>query len=93
MKAAENYTEVFWIHGGTTKRTVVRANLKMMEDTLLDHPQFNRCHKSYMANLAKVHRLSGNAQGYELHFAEVSEVVPVSRKLNSAIKELLESYA
>jgi hypothetical protein len=93
VKAAENYAEVYWLVEDTPKRTVVRANLRMFEDALLDLPEFNRCHKSYIVNLAVVHRISGNAQGYKLHLANISETIPVSRKLNNSIKNLLETYA
>jgi hypothetical protein len=93
MKAAENYTEVFWDHQGTQKRSVVRANLRMLEDALIAHPQFKRCHKSYIVNLALVHHISGNAQGYKLHIQGFSEPSPVSRKLNNSIKNLLFTYA
>jgi hypothetical protein len=93
MKAAENYTEVFWDNQGTQKRSVVRANLKMLEDALVAHPQFKRCHKSYIVNLALVHHISGNAQGYKLHMEGFSAPIPVSRMLNNSIKNLLETYA
>jgi hypothetical protein len=38
-----------------------------------------RCHRSYMVNLQKVYRVSGNAQGYKLHLWQVAEPLPVSR--------------
>lgn len=93
MKAAENYTEVYVINTGGVDRTIVRANLKMMEDALRDHPQFLRCHKSYVVNLGHCRTISGNAQGFKLHLNQTEDLIPVSRKLNNHIKDHLETFA
>lgn len=93
VKAAENYTEVFVLRSGTLQRTVVRATLKMLEQALHKHPQFLRCHKSYIVNLGHCRSLSGNAQGFKLHLFHSEEIIPVSRKLNDRIKDHLETFA
>ncbi len=40
-----------------------------------------RCHKSYIVNLNKVNRISGNAKGYKLQIDELDFLIPVSRSL------------
>ena len=57
-----------------------------------DFPQFFRCHKSYLVNLHQVKHISGNAQGHKLHLFYGDELIPVSRKNNSIIKEKLEIF-
>lgn len=91
VKAAENYAEVFYAENSAVKKKVVRASLKRLEDTWVDFPQLFRCHKSYIANLQQVTRISGNAQGLKLHISDVNNPIPVSRQLNTAIKQKLEN--
>lgn len=91
VKAAENYAEVFWKVENQVKKKVVRASLKRLEEVFHAHPQVFRCHKSFMVNLEQVAKLSGNAQGFKLHFKAEVEPVPVSRQLNGIIKKKLES--
>ena len=88
-KVIDNYTEIYFMENNKTVKKILRSSLKNIETNLIDHQQFFRCHKSYVINLDKVERLSGNAQGYRLHLENISELVPVSRKLNTTIKERL----
>ncbi len=88
VKASDNYVEAF--HGiGGTDRKVLRGSLRSFEDQLKDHPQFHRCHKSYVVNMDLVERVSGNAQGLRLHLKGGSAEVPVSRSLTTRIREHL----
>lgn len=89
LSAADNYVQVFFIENEALKSRMLRATLKKMEDALTTCPQFFRCHRTYIVNLEKVEKVSGNAQGYRLHLAGVEATVPVSRNLNEAIQEKL----
>lgn len=90
MKAAENYTEIYLREKANVERRIVRINLRRLEDVLKEDDSFLRCHKSYIVNLALVVHISGNAQGFKLHMVEHEALIPVSRKFNSSIKELLQ---
>jgi hypothetical protein len=89
LSAADNYVQVFFFENEALKSQMLRATLKKMEDALAACPRFFRCHRTYIVNLEKVEKVSGNAQGYRLHLEGVEATVPVSRNLNEAIKEKL----
>lgn len=86
VKAADNYVEVYFQSDGEFSRRILRNTLKAVEQDLESYPNFFRCHKSYLVNLAQVHHLSGNAQGYKLHLHHMDEPIPVSRQHNETIK-------
>ncbi len=86
LAAADNYVQVFYFENGLMKSRILRTTLKKMEDALADHPQFFRCHRTYLINLDKVQQVSGNAQGYRLQLQGLEETVPVSRNLNAVIQ-------
>lgn len=92
IKAADNYAEVYFKKTDKLTRKVIRGSLKTIEKSLVQNPEIYRCHKSYLVNLKKVKHVSGNAQGYKLHLEDCEEMIPVSRKLNSEIKELLSAH-
>ena len=87
LESADNYVHVVWMEKGGLKKVLLRNTLKNLEEKLKAHPFLFRCHRSYMANLQKVVKVSGNSQGYKLHFAEADEMVPVSRSLNEVIRK------
>lgn len=85
LKAADNYVEIYYYDTSIHKK-IIRNTLKYYEDEFKNHENLYRCHKSYMVNLEKVERISGNAQGYKLHLTNCDDEIPVSRKLNDEIK-------
>jgi LytTr DNA-binding domain len=85
INAADNYIRIFYTDGTATKSSILRSTLKKTEESLASFPQFYRCHRTYLVNLQKVKHISGNAQGYKLHLAEVDDPIPVSRSLNNSI--------
>ncbi len=86
LAAADNYVQVFYGQQGQWKSKMLRTTLKKMEEALAGHPQFFRCHRTYVVNLDKVQQVSGNAQGYRLHLEALEETVPVSRNLNEVVQ-------
>jgi hypothetical protein len=86
IQSASNYVEVHFLEDGNLKKTLIRNTLSNMEKQVpFDH--IKKCHRSYMANLNLIEKITGNAQGYRLHFPFSTEItVPVSR---SKGKELL----
>ncbi len=91
IAASDNYVKITYLQGSVLKELLFRTTLKKMETCLTKHPQFYRCHKTFLVNLAKVTHISGNTQGYKLHFTETEEILPVSRSLNKEIKQKLEN--
>ena len=86
VKAADNYIEVYLMNE-TLQKKMIRNTLKSIEESLIGNSNFFRCHKSYIVNLDKVSKISGNAQGYKLHMVDMDQQIPVSRQLNLEIKE------
>jgi DNA-binding LytR/AlgR family response regulator len=70
-------------------KKLLRNSLKAVTESLVEHPQLFRCHKSYLVNLLNVVHVSGNAQGYKLHLLNTDFRVPVSRQHNEEIKKRL----
>ena len=89
IKAANNYVEVNYLEAEDVKKYLLRNSIRNMEQQL-EQSFIKRCHRSYIVNMNKVGRITGNAQGHKLHFPFTSEyVVPVSR---SKGKELLALF-
>jgi hypothetical protein len=90
LEAQDNYVQVFYFEKDTLQKRMLRTTLRKMEDALTDYPAFFRCHRTYVVNFDRVEKVSGNAQGYRLHFVGLAETVPVSRSLNEEVKRRLE---
>lgn len=86
-RSADNYLEVHYLDGATEKMTLLRNSLKKLSAHFETRTGLFRCHKSYLVNLEAVVKITGNAQGYRLHFSDHSQSVPVSRQHNDFIKK------
>lgn len=64
---------------------IIRNTFKKTEDIIEKKSNFVRCHKSYIANLSKLKKITGNAQGYILTFNHLNFEITVSRKLSKQI--------
>lgn len=89
IQSADNYLEVYYLEKATVLKKLMRGTLKAVSESLVQYPELFRCHKSYLVNLNKVTRVSGNAQGYKLALSDCENLIPVSRQLNSEIKNRL----
>jgi LytTr DNA-binding domain len=86
IEADDNYVTVAYLRGGQLRKELLRSSLARVEAQIKEQIEgqvpclhIRRCHRSYMVNLEKVQRVSGNAQGYKLHLLQVDEALPVSR--------------
>jgi len=87
FKSEANYIEIIYQGVGKLEKTLLRNTLTAMEQQFQEFDHFFRCHKSYMVNLSQIERISGNAQGLKIHFEDLKEIIPVSRKYNDVLKE------
>ncbi len=91
IKAANNYVEVNYLEADQIKKYLLRNSIRNIEQQL-PNPSIKRCHRSYIVNMDKVGRITGNAQGYKLHFPFTAEyVVPVSRSKGKELLELMKA--
>ncbi len=90
LQSALNYVEIFFQQDGQIKKELLRNTLKSLE-TQFPQDYFQRTHRSYIVNLQQVVRVSGNAQGYYLHFTE-GQVgpIPVSRAKSKQVLAFLK---
>jgi hypothetical protein len=87
LESEDNYVTATYLKDGKTERHLLRSTLSRLE-TMLPNPPFVRCHRSFVANSWLIVKVTGNAQGYKLHFVELSETVPVARKYGQLVKDL-----
>ena len=89
LQAADNYVEIHHLDEGKPCRTIIRNSLSSLEEILKPYG-FLRCHRSYLVNLSLVERISGNAQGYRLHFPDAALSVPVARGRSAEVLAQLQ---
>ncbi len=88
IESADNYSTFYVLENKEVKKQMLRGSLKKMGEQV-SHPSLYRCHRTYIVNLSKVISVSGNAQGYRLHFDGTDLTVPVSRNLGKELKHKL----
>lgn len=88
VKAADNYIEVHFLHNNGPCKQLLRMTLRNALNELVEFDYVLQVHRSYIVNMNRVLRLSGNAQGIKLHLESVTEVVPVSRNLTQTVKKI-----
>jgi hypothetical protein len=90
IESSDNYCTVVYEKAGKTTKVLLRSSLGRLESQVADAGRPNRiirCHRSFVVNLDRVERVTGNAQGYKLHLAGDQTVVPVARKYNDLIRQ------
>lgn len=89
IENADNYAIFFFLNeDNALKKEILRSSLSKLEEQS-NSKNICRTHRSYIANLGLVKKVSGNAQGYKLHFEETDFLVPVARKYADLVKERL----
>jgi len=87
LESADNYSEIVFAKAGTVKKELLRGSLSRFE-AQVPPGVVVRCHRSYLVNLHRVRRVSGNAQGYKLHLEGLETPVPVARAYSEVVKSL-----
>jgi hypothetical protein len=91
IEAADNYSKIVFRKDKRIMNTLIRSSLKRLESQFTQK-ELLRCHRTYIVQLRNIERVSGNSQGYRLHFKDVPESVPVSRnssqELHNRISQL-----
>jgi DNA-binding LytR/AlgR family response regulator len=92
IESSDNYSTVFFEKSGTPpeaklQKELLRSSLTRLESQI-SHENIVRCHRSYIVNLDKVEKVTGNAQGYKLHLKSPELLVPVARKYSEIVERL-----
>ncbi|MGA0556925.1 LytR/AlgR family response regulator transcription factor [Larkinella sp. VNQ87] len=94
IESSDNYSTVVHLNENQPVKTLLRSSLSRLENQFgATAPTIVRCHRSYIVNLEKVEKVTGNAQGYKLHLHGGLFQVPVARKYNDTLVAQLKSLA
>ncbi|MCK8491712.1 LytTR family transcriptional regulator [Spirosoma sp. RP8] len=89
IESSDNYCTVVYLKNDRTGQSqptkpLLRSSLSRLEGQI-KLPHVVRCHRSYIVNLDRVERVTGNAQGYKLHLLDGQFQIPVARKYNDTL--------
>ncbi len=87
IESSDNYSTVFYSKENTLQKELLRSSLTRLESQI-NFTSIVRCHRSYIVNLDKVGKVTGNAQGYKLHLQSFELTVPVARKYSEIVERL-----
>lgn len=89
IESSDNYCTVVHLKNGQPVKPLLRSSLSRLEKQILlssvVRVPFVRCHRSYVVNLDRVERVTGNAQGYKLHLLGGQFQIPVARQYNETL--------
>ncbi len=84
IESSDNYCTIVYLKNGQVAKPLLRSSLSRLE-TQIAQVHIVRCHRSFVVNLDRVERVTGNAQGYKLHLSNGQFQIPVSRQNSDAI--------
>lgn len=89
IKSEGNYITVAFLRNGRVERVLLRNTLKYAAGVLSDHPSVFQCHRSWMVNLGRISRVTGNSLGLKIEMPPVEEDIPVAREQIPEFRELV----
>ncbi|MDP1815274.1 MAG: LytTR family DNA-binding domain-containing protein [Leadbetterella sp.] len=87
IESSDNYCTIVYLKEEKEQKTLLRSSLSRLETQIVDK-NIVRTHRSFIANLDHVVKVTGNAQGYKLHLKFTDYLVPVARKFSFLIDRL-----
>jgi len=85
----QNYVFIHYTRNSKNERRHCRITIKSVEALLASHPQFVRCHRSYIINTEKVHKSHGNSENLKLVLIGCSVKIPVSRNYFPQLRNVI----
>lgn len=89
IRAEDNYVVIYFLDSQDLKELLLRTTLSSLENLLSDIGII-RCHRSYLVNLANVHRLHAHSGGHGLNIRGSTFKVPVSRTYLPLVRQSIE---
>ncbi|MFK8020557.1 MAG: LytTR family DNA-binding domain-containing protein [Pseudomonadales bacterium] len=93
VEAMQNYIAVYYVKEGIIVSEMIRQTLSATEAEIAKVCTANevlRCHRSFLVNVSKIEKVSGNAQGLRLRLSDFDDTeIPVSRSYIPALRSLL----
>lgn len=90
IESADNYSKIYYRKEGKLAVELIRSSLRRIEEQIAD-PAVYRCHRSFLVNLKNIQSVSGNSQGYRIHFQGWDGSIPVARKSGAALQQHVRS--
>ena len=87
IESSDNYSTIYFENQGKLQKELLRSSLTRLVSQISSE-NIVRCHRSFIVNLDKVEKVTGNAQGYKLHLKSPELLVPVARKYSEIIERL-----
>jgi FlaA1/EpsC-like NDP-sugar epimerase len=87
IESSDNYSTIFYEKENRIIKELLRSSLTRLEGQILA-TNIVRCHRSFIVNLDKVEKVTGNAQGYKFHLKVPEMQVPVARKYSALVERL-----
>lgn len=84
-KSEGNYINIFFDENGELKNLIIRYTLKGFLE-IVSHKDFlDQCHRSYIVNLNKIIKISGNSRGYNLILNDINQKIPMTNSFSETI--------
>ncbi len=90
IESSDNYCTVVYLKKGQPVKPLLRSSLSRLEGQIA-RADVVRCHRSFVVNLDRVEKVTGNAQGYKLHLSDGMFQIPVARKYNDSLVAQLKA--
>ncbi|MDD4990889.1 MAG: LytTR family DNA-binding domain-containing protein [Paludibacter sp.] len=79
FKVNGNYVNLYFDSNAPKPYEVLTGSMAQLEELLLPHPEFQRCHRSYMLNTRKIRNITGNIGLLKVHLQHCDVVFKVYR--------------
>lgn len=87
IKSDGNYITAGYLVRGKFASMLFRNTLKYAEDLLAEYPSIYKTHRSWLVNLDRISRVTGNSQGLKIIFEGFEEEIPVARSISSDFRQ------
>ena len=87
IKAVENYIDIFFIDSNNTIK--FRTFRQTLSKTNKQLPFLEKCHRSYLLNIEKIEKITGNSQNAKISFSNIEQTIPLSKTYYTKIKSKL----
>lgn len=91
IEAQGNYVFIFYLEGELIKKNLLRTTMKKLERQLSQYFVL-RCHRSFLVNVNRVTKVSGNAHQLQLHLSGLANHLPVSRSYIPVLEKHLDVH-
>ena len=80
IKSEGNYITIGYLLDGKARKTLLRNTLKYASRLFSPYPFIYQCHRSWLVNMDRISRVTGNSQGLRIELEGLEDDIPVARK-------------